>query len=1035
MPRQPSVFTMAFPFNGMHEGTAYELQPEYTTVDAQNVRPFPASSPATSSSLNSESSGRARGGQRPGLSKYLSTQHTTNATRLIQDINHLAWSDLTPLSGKGHTIMNESTSGSYLLVDSEGAQEGSDGGVSTETFNLSTWGDDGYGYIAAVDANTKLVIRKINKKGEVKVNWTDADSPSVQLSAGTRQVRGMVVVGNVLYIWLKDISGVNGEAVYRMSTITGKLLETTSGDGSQLDYWMVSQNQITGKFMHFYPSSGETANSINPMTSADGLLAMLCLNNSGNAGSSDTATGTIDWNATATGAGSSPNSVQALLEGLTHLDSTKIACTGGPLNSAPITVEFQGDLGLQDTCILTEDDSSLTGGSLTISVAQSGSIRTNKKVMLTSTGTGGTFTLSHNARLALQLVDVETGEQITAKELQAYAPNATPSSKNQELDIAADGLGNFYCLTRAGASFSHAVTKVNKYGVQQWQQTNSGTTRSITYDAVSDRLGVCGGSVYGSGKSFGVARVSDGALTSSSDPHTVTAWNVVDVDDKGGFRLIKNASSNNVARVTEAATPSDTATGSWIASHGDGTSDHRGSSCAASYSLNPENATSKRQTVRLAVSGGVIREFDDLEWTDITSGGDLVTPALERNAPVIFSAQLGTDLFFADGRSAKYYKSSDRSISAWTPTAGTLPIDSSSKRPTLIENWRGRIVMSATEADPSEWYMSKVGDAFDWEYGPDTITEIQAVAGVNSPAGKAPDVIRCIIPVSDDILIFGCDHSIWQMTGDPMLGGRLDEIIDGVGTPWGRPWCRGTSGEFYVFGTRGGVFRGVPGQGVQKITEGRFEERMNGINLNTNLVRLVWNERERGVHVFVTPLTVGDTSSENYFYDVRSDSWWIDKFSGASTHDSRAVHVFDGDDAHDRAVLLGGADGYIRKWDVTAKDDDGTAISSHVYLGPILPSSLGTVNVNEIRMQLAKGSSDVTLSVFRGNNAEDAYNQASALYSATFSAGRNVSERRRVQGHAVYLKLSNTTLAETWAMELLQAVFTETSGRFGRIYY
>ena len=134
-------------------------------------------------------------------------------------------------------------------------------------------------------------------------------------------------------------------------------------------------------------------------------------------------------------------------------------------------------------------------------------------------------------------------------------------------------------------------------------------------------------------------------------------------------------------------------------------------------------------------------------------------------------------------------------------------------------------------------------------------------------------------------------------------------------------------------------------------------------------------------------------------------------------------------------MLLGGADGYIRKWDVTAKDDDGTAISSHVYLGPILPSSLGTVNVNEIRMQLAKGSSDVTLSVFRGNNAEDAYNQASALYSATFSAGRNVSERRRVQGHAVYLKLSNTTLAETWAMELLQAVFTETSGRFGRIYY
>ena len=80
---------MAFPFNGIHEGSGYELQPEGTTVDAQNVRPFPGSSPDTASTLNSESSGRARGGQRPGMTKYLSTAHDTTQTRRIQDINHL----------------------------------------------------------------------------------------------------------------------------------------------------------------------------------------------------------------------------------------------------------------------------------------------------------------------------------------------------------------------------------------------------------------------------------------------------------------------------------------------------------------------------------------------------------------------------------------------------------------------------------------------------------------------------------------------------------------------------------------------------------------------------------------------------------------------------------------------------------------------------------------------------------------------------------------------------------------------------------
>jgi len=1031
MPRQPSVYTMAFPFNGIHEGGPYELQPDHTTVDAQNVRPFPASSPDTGSTLNSESSGRSRGGQRPGLSKYNPGRMWSEARkRRIQDINHLAWSDLTPLSGKGHSIMNESTDGSFLMVDADGAQQGSDGGVSTEVFNLSTWGDDGFGYVATLDASHKLIIRQVNKAMTVSLDWTSSGMPSVQLTSSTRQVRGMTVSGNVLYVWVKNISGVNGEAIYRVSTSTGKLLDTNTGDGDQDDYWVVSENQSTAAFQHFYPSSGESTNTINLMTNSDGLLGMLCFNDSAPAAASDTVTASIEKDAVASD--SSGNSVQEKLEALSHLNG-KVACTGGPLGTAPVTIEFQGTLGLQDVVLPTITASG--GAAIAVAISQQGSAVSNKKITLTESGGSGTFTISHNARLCLQLLDEEVGEQVVAKELQTYAPDSTPTDTNQELDIAADDEGNFYCLTRSGSTFSHAVTKVNKYGVQQWQQTNAGTTRSIAYDPILDRLGVVGGSVYGSGRSFGIVAVSNGALSSSQDPHTIENWNVVDVDDKGGFRLFAVATSNNVARITEAATPSDTATGSWIASHGAGTSAHRGASCAAAYALNPSNAISKRQTVRLAVSGGHVQEFDELQWTEITDGGTIVVPVLNRNAPVIFSAQLGTNLFYADGISAKYYKASNRTMTTWTPTSGTLPIDAADKRPTLIENWRGRIVMSGTQEDPSEWYMSKVGDAFDWQYSPDTITETQAVAGVNSPAGKAPDVIRCIIPVSDDILIFGCDHSIWQMTGDPMLGGRLDEIINGVGTPWGRPWCRGSGGEFYLFGTRGGVYRGTPGQGVQKITEGRFEERMNNINLNTNLVRLVWNERERGVHVFVTPLGAEDFSNEHYFYDTRTNSWWIDKFASNNLHDARAVHVFDGDDAADRAILMGGRDAYIRKWDVDAADDDGVAISSHVYFGPILPRALGTVNVNEIRTLLAKGSSDVTMSVFRGNSAEDAYNQTTALYTATLSAGRNVAERRRAQGHAIFLKLANTSVGQAWAMELLQAVFSETSGRFGRIYY
>jgi len=329
--------------------------------------------------------------------------------------------------------------------------------------------------------------------------------------------------------------------------------------------------------------------------------------------------------------------------------------------------------------------------------------------------------------------------------------------------------------------------------------------------------------------------------------------------------------------------------------------------------------------------------------------------------------------------------------------------------------------------------MSKVNDAFDWNYSPTVLTEDQAVSGTNAPAGKAPDVIRCIIPVSDDVLIFGCDHTIWQMSGDPMLGGRLDRIADGVGTPWGRPWCQDSSRNYYIFGTRGGVFRGAVGQGITKITTGRIEERLAAVNLDTNLIRLAWNERERGVHIFVTPLTVGDSSVEHYFYDVRNDSWWIDKFANTS-HDPRAVHVFDGDEAGDRTILLGGLDGFLRKWDLDATDDDGTAISSHVYLGPIVAQGPTAVRINEIRNVIAKGSSNVTMSVYRGDNPEDAYNSSSAFFTSTLSAGINAAERRKTTAHAVYLKYGNTTASQAWAMEHVECHYQDTSVRFARTF-
>jgi hypothetical protein len=1032
MPRR-QFRELDFPVKGIVEGLPYEDQPPLTTVDAQNVRPFPASSPDVASGLNSKASGRDRGGQRAGLSKYNSTAHTTDGR--IQDIDHLIYPQFQSVQGRGDSIMAATSSGSGILVGNEGTQTGSNLGAASETYNLSAWGRDGYGYLATVNGSHVLILRKYTKNGTALWEWTSDAMPAMQLTSATRQVRGMTVWGNVLYLWLSNINGVNGEAIYRINTSTGAIFETTSGDGTQADYWRVSQDQSTAKFKDFYPTSGITTDLQNLMVSDSGMLGMLVVNNSAAAravSTTGTTTATIDATATA-------STVQTALRGLSHLaddgDDVRVTCTGGPLNTAAVIAEFTGTLGLQDVAILEKGGS--IAGNITIAVTQTGNAFQNTKISITCNTGSGNFTLTHDQRLSLQLIDILLGKQILCAELMAYAPYASGQAvkqTNQETDITSDGMGTFYTLTRtipdiAGASstYSHQVAKVTSAGVVSNPQTNAGTTRAISYDPVNGRLGAVGGNVYGSGHSFATIQISDLARINSQDPNSTTVWNAIDADETGGFRIFRNDASDNIARMTAATTPAL----DWVSSYGG--NKQEGATCSTAYALDMEHAIAQRMTKQIAVCSGVVKEFDDENWYTVTNGGDFSAPALDRNAPVIMSVPVGQNLFFADGKNVKYFKGQTATMTTWTPTAGALPVDSEGRYATLIEAWCSRVVLAGVSGDPQEWYMSKIGDAFNWDYSPPVLAEDQAAAGVYTPAGKCPDVIRCIMPLSDDVIVFGCDHSIWQLSGNPMMGGRYDNLAEGVGTPWGRPWCQDSSRNFYIFGTRGGVYRGSIGEGITKITTGRIEERLSAINLDTNLIRLAWNERERGVHVFVTPLTVGDSSIEHYFYDVRNESWWIDKFANTN-HDPTAVHIFDGDDPGDRAILLGGKDGYLRKWDLDTTDDDGTAISSHVYLGPIAAQGPTAVRLNEIRSVVAKGSSDVTMSVYRGDNPEDAYNSSSAFFTSNLTAGNNPAERRKTTAHAVYLKYGNTAVAQTWAMEHVECEYQDTAVRFARTF-
>lgn len=418
-----------------------------------------------------------------------------------------------------------------------------------------------------------------------------------------------------------------------------------------------------------------------------------------------------------------------------------------------------------------------------------------------------------------------------------------------------------------------------------------------------------------------------------------------------------------------------------------------------------------RTLYNYAVTNGTVAKFDNATTFTTATGG---SSALDATIPVVFSTELFGVVYFADGTNHKKWTASTNTVATWSASAGSLPSNGGNTA-RLCCTWRGRIVLSGISTDAHNWFMSAVGDADDWDYSPATEVVTQAVAGNNTEAGYSPDVINGLLPYNDDILIMFGDHTIHQLTGDPAEGGRIDLITDQVGGAWGRAFCRDPQGAIYFFGSRGGVYRMVPGSQPESITLGAIEERLADVDLSDHLIRMEWSDREKGLYLFITPLD--GSATENYFYDARNQGWFKDVFATA-TQNPTSVHTLDGDVEGDRFLVIGGQDGYIRSIDVDADDDDGVAIDSYAYLGPIQFQSRPKLMLEEIHCTLGTGSADVTLTVHNGQSAEVA-KAAAADFTVTVSADRNKVIRDRSSGHSFYVKLANSTLDEEWALERL----------------
>jgi len=268
-----------------------------------------------------------------------------------------------------------------------------------------------------------------------------------------------------------------------------------------------------------------------------------------------------------------------------------------------------------------------------------------------------------------------------------------------------------------------------------------------------------------------------------------------------------------------------------------------------------------RENVHLAVSEGNIRRMVPggvPEVVTVTDGA----AALNSASRIVMSAISQGKVYYIDGEQYRVYDPDTDTASEWVSTgAGTLP-----KRAKIIVEWAGKIVLARVEGEPQNAYFSETGNPHGWDLFPPVLKPTSAYALAATQAGPVPDTINTLIAYSDNQLIIGGDHSIHILVGNPLAGaldpargtfpsGQIRLVSDTIGMAFGRSWCRDESGVVYFFGSRGGLYRMVPGSVPQKLST-KIDRRIKELDLNFFTVRLVWNTVDRGVHLYFVPIDV-----------------------------------------------------------------------------------------------------------------------------------------------------------------------------------
>jgi hypothetical protein len=437
-----------------------------------------------------------------------------------------------------------------------------------------------------------------------------------------------------------------------------------------------------------------------------------------------------------------------------------------------------------------------------------------------------------------------------------------------------------------------------------------------------------------------------------------------------------------------------------------------------------------RHFVDIAIIGGELNEFDTAAFTPLNGSPAFDTAASNYYDMVV----MANEVVVSDGNSYKvfnplrspYWQPGDALIAGgqcedFVAKKGKIP-----PRGALLANYRGRLIVARQAEDPAGWAASRAGDHYNWDLDPYLRDGNEAVASYANLAWRVPDIINTLVPLGDDQLIFGCDHEIWMLDGDPAQDGLLVQVSRTTGMAFGKSWCLAPDGTLYFFGSRGGLYAMRGAVEPTLISDTKLPLTLRAIDLSTFRVHLEWNDELRGVHIVLIPFVETAVEAPSYFFEPSLMAFWPDTYASTDVQPT-AVWLRDGDDPDDRRIMFGCQDGRVRYVDPTADtdDEDGVprAIRGFVRMGPIMLPR----DVEHAPKQVILRYIDALFSLHGGCTyriyATDHPEMLDEpIAQGDFGPGSNDRSHLALQGRYVYIDLlasGTTPQSSHWAFESL----------------